>query len=93
MSLVPNRETARSFSEAAKRSMNCVPTAVISDVDDPASPQTSSLTPSATRRGDGPGEPRRRYRGRQSHAPVACRTDASRGGAASRFQTITRRRK
>ena len=29
LSLVPNSATARSFSDAAKRSMNCVPTAVI----------------------------------------------------------------
>ena len=48
LSFVPNSETARSFSDAAKRSMNCVPTAVISDGPEPARPHTSSLTPSAT---------------------------------------------
>ena len=40
--------SARSLSEAAKRSMNCVPTAEISDGPEPARPHTSSLTPSAT---------------------------------------------
>ena len=48
LSLVPNSETARSLSDAAKRSMNCVPTAEISDGPEPARPHTSSLTPSAT---------------------------------------------
>ncbi len=67
MSFVPNSETARSFSSAAKRSMNCVPTAVTSDVDEPASPHTSSLTPSATPAATAPATaPVERG---QSHAP------------------------
>ena len=48
LSLVPNSRIARSFSDAAKRSMNSVPTALMSDGPDPAIPHTSSLTPSAT---------------------------------------------
>ena len=38
LSFVPNRATARSLSDAAKRSMNCVPTAVTSVGPEPASP-------------------------------------------------------
>ena len=48
LSLVPNNRTARSFSEAAKRSMNSVPTAVTSDGPGPSMPVTASPTPSAT---------------------------------------------
>ena len=48
LSLVPNNLTARSFSEAAKRSMNSVPTAVTSDGPGPSKPVTASPTPSAT---------------------------------------------
>ncbi len=47
LSLVPKSLIARSLSDAAKRSMNCVPTALISDGPGPASPHTNSLTPSA----------------------------------------------
>ena len=62
LSLVPNRAIARSFRDAAKRSMNCVPTAVINDGCEPASPQTSSLaasaTPAATTPATAPSTPR-----------------------------------
>ena len=70
--------------------MNCVPTAVTSDVDDPASPHTSSLTPSATPAATAPATaPDQRA---QSHAPSVS-YGRSRDGAASRFHTMTRRRK
>ena len=56
LSFVPNRAIARSFSEAAKRSMNCVPTAVISDGCEPPIPHTSSPAASATPAATTPGE-------------------------------------
>src|SRR5215212_4455486 len=48
LSLVPNSSIAKSFNDAAKRSMNCVPTDEIRDGPLPAMPQTSSLTARAT---------------------------------------------
>jgi len=48
LSLVPKSWIARSFNDAANRSMNSVPTALTSDGPDPAMPHTSSPTPRAT---------------------------------------------